>query len=249
MAVRPFGQVGADGADGEVSGRGVAASWDLRFAPDDDELRHMPYDWMYRAAVPRTKSTSPYPSMRVAGTATVGGATLTVDGWRGMLGHNWGAEHAHRWIWLRGACFVQRPDAWLDVVLGRIKLGPFVAPWIGNGVFAPDGPGGVRYRVGGLGRRVSVEERTDGCDLVLPGEEASLTVQVSAPLTTSVGWEYADPTGGRHQVRNCSTAGLRVEVTGPRVDGMQLVTAHGGAYELGATAFDYAVDLQPYPDG
>jgi hypothetical protein len=201
---------------------------------------------MYRAPVPRTKSTSPYPSMRVSGTVTVAGRTLSLDGWRGMLGHNWGAEHAHRWIWLRGASFAEDPDAWLDVVIGRIKVGPLVLPWIANGMLALDGR---RHRVGGLGRRVMVREQRDGCDLVLPGRDVSLTVRVTAPLAASACWEYADPSGGRHQVRNCSIAGVEVEVRRRGDAAARLVTPHGGVYELGTAEFDPAVTVQPYSDG
>ena len=35
--------------------------------------------------------------------AAVGDREPRVDGWPGMVGHNWGAEHAERWIWLHGA--------------------------------------------------------------------------------------------------------------------------------------------------
>jgi hypothetical protein len=165
-----------------------------------------------------------------------------------MLGHNWGAEHAHRWIWLRGASFDEDPDAWLDVVIGRIKVGPLVVPWIANGVLALNG-GKARHRVGGLGRRVRVRERRDGCDLVLPGRDLGLTVHVSAPLEASVGWEYADPSGARHQVRNCSTAGLTLDIRRTQRGGAQLSTAHGGVYELGSAEFDPSVPIQPDPDG
>jgi hypothetical protein len=210
-------------------------------------LRHLPYPWMYRAALPKTKSTSPYPAMRVSGTVRVGDRTLTLDGWRGMLGHNWGAEHAHRWIWLRGASFAEDPDAWLDVVIGRLKIGPLVVPWIANGVLARNRK---RHRIGGLGRRVAVRERPDGCDLVLPGPGGlSLTVQVSAPLERSVAWEYADPAGGRHQTRNCSIAGIDVDVRRGDDAAVRLTSPHGGVYELGTAEFDPAVTVQPYPDG
>lgn len=247
------GAVRRDGAYGEISGHGVSASWKLQFEPTDAELRHLPYPWMYRSPVPRTKSTSPYPSMLVRGTVTLAGRTLSLDGWPGMLGHNWGAEHAHRWIWLRGASFTEHPDAWLDVVIGRIKLGPVLLPWIANGVFAPDGAAGVRHRIGGMGNRATVRERSDGCDLVLPGHGVSVSARVSAPIAASVGWQYADPTGGRHQVRNCSVAGLALSVWHRKRAGgdsrQHLVTPHGGVYELGRIDFDPAVVMQPYSDG
>jgi hypothetical protein len=242
LAVGGYGSVRRDGATGTINARGVDATWALRFEAAEDELNHLPHSWMYRAPVPRTKSTSPHPSMRVSGTVTIGDRTLELDGWRGMLGHNWGSEHAHRWIWLRGASFGEQPDAWLDVVIGRIKIGPVVLPWIANGVLAMDG---VRHRVGGLGHRVTVRERRDGCDLVLPGRQTSLSVHVSAPLAASVCWEYADPAGGRQQVRNCSVAGVGVEVRRRGCPTTQLSTDHGGVYELGTAEFDPALAVQP----
>ena len=160
LAVGRHGAVRRDGASGAISGNGVSASWDLRFEPTAEPLYHLPRPWMYRGPVPRTKSTSPYPALRMDGAVTVSGRTLSVDGWAGMLGHNWGAEHAHRWIWLRGASFVDHPDAWLDVVVGRIKVGPLVLPWIANGVLAPEGSRGRRLRVGGLGHRATVHEQS-----------------------------------------------------------------------------------------
>ena len=43
-----------------------------------------------------------------------------MDGWRGMAGHNWGAQHAERWIWLHG---LTADGDWLDAAIGRVKLG------------------------------------------------------------------------------------------------------------------------------
>ena len=64
---------------------------------------------LYRAPLPRTKLTSPVPAASFDGTIELPGRTLRLDGWRGMVGHNWGCEHAARWIWLHGIDF--REDA------------------------------------------------------------------------------------------------------------------------------------------
>ena len=87
---------------------GLEASWDLSFADDSEPLRHLPYGWMYRAPLPRTKFLSPYPDARYSGRLEVGGREIELDGWPGMIGHNWGAEHAERWTWVQGAGFARR---------------------------------------------------------------------------------------------------------------------------------------------
>jgi hypothetical protein len=249
LAVGPHGAVRHDGANGSVQGVDSAASWELSFEPTDTELRHLPFAWMYGAPIPRTKSTSPYPSMRVSGSLTVGDRVIAVDGWRGMLGHNWGSEHAHRWIWLRGAGFTESPEAWLDVVIGRIKVAGRTTPWIANGAYAPRGPHGPRYRVGGLLRRVTVQERADGCDLHLNGSDVVITARVTAPTSASVGWEYADPSGSTHYVRNCSAAELSLEVRHHGGTTETLHTPYGGVYELGSATVHPGIAIQPYSDG
>jgi hypothetical protein len=178
--------------------------------------------------------------MRVSGTVVVDDEEIVLDEWRGMLGHNWGKEHAHRWVWLRGAGFDESPDSWLDVVIGQIKVGPLTVPWIANGVLSLDG---VRHRLGGLTRRPSVSPRAGGLDVGLPGPGFRVTAQVDAPISRSVGWEYADPSGDTHQVRNCSNAGMTL-VVGDRT----LSTAYGAVYELGTPEFDPAVEVQPFTD-
>ena len=50
------------------------------------------------------------------GSLTVDGRSIDVDGWRGMAGHNWGAQHAERWIWLHG---LTEDGDWLDAGIGR----------------------------------------------------------------------------------------------------------------------------------
>ena len=99
--------MGPDGAQGECG----PARWSLRFEPLADELRHLRPELLYRAPLPRTKLTSPAPLARFDGVLELGPrsvAPIDLSGWHGMIGHNWGSEHAARWIWLHGCDFVGR---------------------------------------------------------------------------------------------------------------------------------------------
>jgi hypothetical protein len=252
-------------APGVAEGSCGEASWSLRFRSDERELRHLPHAWMYRAPLPRTKLTSPAPSASFDGTIEISGSpsrTLDVRGWRGMVGHNWGSEHAERWIWLHGIGFEEDPSAWLDVALGRVLVAGRMTPWMASGALSLDG---ARVRLGGLLKRgLRVAETATRCTIVLPGEGGlSVEVNVEEPPDTAAGWRYADPGArahspkdwvpeggvGEHDVVNCSIASLTLSVHRRGEATRMLHTSHGGAYELGMRERDHGVPLAPFADG
>ena len=222
------------------------ASWQLSFdgAPP---LRHLPRAWMYRTPIPRTKLESPSPAATFQGELHVDGRRIAVDGWRGMIGHNWGSQHAERWIWMHGVDLDPPGGAWVDVAIGRVKVGPLTTPWIANGaVWLAD----RQLRVGGpAARGTEVHESPYRCDFVLPGGEAESRGHVAAPVKDFVGWVYADPDGSEHNTVNCSIAEMRVTVTQGGKHAAELGTDHGAAYELGMRETDHGVPIQPFPDG
>jgi hypothetical protein len=73
---------------------------------------------------------------------------VSVSGRRGTVGHNWGAEHADCWVWLHAAGFGTAPQAWLELVLARIRAGPARSPWTAMGAH---GLGGRSRRAGWAG--------------------------------------------------------------------------------------------------
>jgi hypothetical protein len=225
------------------------ARWELEFEAGDPPLRHLPREWMYRAPVPRTKLESPHPGTRFEGRVEVDGERIDVDGWPGMVGHNWGREHAERWIWLHGASFEGHGGTtWLDAALGRIHLGPATTPWIGNGMLSLDG---VRHRLGGIERTRAtvVRESPHRCEFVLPGRGLAVEGVAEAPPEEMVGWVYADPDGGEHHTVNCSVASMRLQVRREGEALVTLATASGCAYELGMREHDHGVAIQPFSDG
>jgi hypothetical protein len=215
---------GPAGARGEA----LDASWDLTHVGGEPPLLHLPRDWMYRAPIPRTKTLSPHPAALFRGSLTVGGRTLELEGWPGMVGHNWGAEHAERWIWLHGIGFgAVAEGSWIDVALGRIRLGPLTTPWIANGAICL---GGIRHRLGGVERTRStrVHESPTRCEFVLPGAGISVRGSVSSEAKNFVGWAYADPADSEHNALNCSIADMRLAVTRHREPDLTLETRARG---------------------
>ena len=224
------------------------ASWELRFRTGAPELRHLPREWLYRTRLPRTKLTSPAPDAVFEGTLVAGERRIELDGWRGMVGHNWGAEHAERWIWMHGIGFGEAREAWLDLALGRVRIAGRMTPWIASGALFLDGQ---LCRLGGLAARgLEVHESAAECSLTVPAaRHTRLHARVRVPEGSAAGWRYADPDGAEHDVVNCSVAGLELRLGAPGAATRELSTAHGGAYELGMRERDHGVAIAPFPDG
>jgi hypothetical protein len=219
---------GPDRIRGAIRG----AQWDLRIEPLAPPLRHLPHPRMYTAPLPRTKLESPAPAARVTGTVD----DVRLEGWPGMTGHNWGAQHAERWLWLHGIAFADEPGAWLDVAVGRLRIAGRDTPWVANGALHA---GGTTHRLGGLRTKVHVDADPREATVTV----GSTRIRVTSPPGQTVAWVYADPPGGEHHSLNCSIAALEVEHAGTT-----LRTAHGGVYELGTRDRDHGIPVAPFPD-
>ncbi|HEY8466846.1 MAG TPA: hypothetical protein VIL04_08585 [Solirubrobacterales bacterium] len=235
-------------ARGALADESLPASWDLRFTDAAEPLHHLPYERMYTAKLPRTKLLSPHPSARFDGELRLGDEAIEVAGWRGMVGHNWGAEHAERWVWLHAAGLNGNEGDYFDVAAGRIRIGPFTTPWVANGMIVLDGEA---HRLGGLGHVYGtvVEARPGECEFTFPGKGVNVRGRVQAPLKDFVAWVYADPKGPEHNTINCSIADIELKVERPGRRHGRVAMAGAAAYELGMRESDHGVPLQPYPDG
>jgi hypothetical protein len=240
-------RIGPDGAFGTIPQLGAA--WQLSFDGDEPPFPYLPHPRMYTARLPRTKALSLRPAIRISGEATVRGRTVTLDGWPGMIGHNWGAEHAERWIWTHGTAFAEQPEAWLDATIGRLKVGRWTTPWVANGCLSLDG---VRHRLGGLGRTraTHVEEAPERASFTLPGDGIVVRGEVGAPRADVVGWVYSDPAGagGQHHTAHCAIADMTLTVTRPDRPPLTLTVAGGATYELGMRERDHGIPIQPFTD-
>jgi hypothetical protein len=233
---------GGDRVHGDA---GPEAAYDLRWDGDEEPLRHLPRAIMYSAPLPRTKLESPLPAGRFSGQVTVGDLSVDLDGWPGMVGHNWGAQHAERWVWLHGVAFEGMPDAWLDLSIGRVRVGPFTTPWIANGAMSV---GGHRVRLGGTTAHARVNEHPLALELKLTGGHARVRLTVHSRKPQTVVWRYADPDGAEHHVANCSLAELEAVVHPDGGTPITLRTPHGGAYELGMREQTHGLPVQPFDD-
>ena len=237
-------------ADSEFTATGVRgrfddARYDIGLQPRGEGFQHLPRAWMYRAPLPRTKLETPHPDVLLTGTVTAGGTEVSVDGWRGTVGHNWGTQHAERWIYLHGTGFGEAPDAWLDLAVGRVRIGRFVTPWVANGMLSV---GGRRHRLGGPLGRPQVDEDPLRVDFSLRGAGLALKGSVHSPRASTVVYRYADPDLHEHHTAHCSLASMDLVATPDGGVPLRLSTPHGGCYELGMAETGHGLPVQPFPD-
>jgi hypothetical protein len=233
---------------GLAEGRCGAARWALHFSARDRELRHLRPAWLYRTPVPRTKLSSPVPAGAFDGTLELPHRTIELSGWSGMVGHNWGSEHAERWIWLHGIDFEQDCLAWIDLALARVRVAGRLTPWLACGEISC---AGRRVPLGGLSAHgVRVAESPRRCTISLPGREGlQVHAHLNVPPGAAAGWRYADPDGGEHDVVNCSVASLTLNVHPAGGPATILHSHHGAAFELGMREQSHGVTLAPFTDG
>ncbi|MBJ7348901.1 MAG: hypothetical protein JHC87_10070 [Thermoleophilaceae bacterium] len=248
---------GASLIRGEASGAGRAARWHMRVSGGGQPLLHLP-EKLYGARVPRTKSLTTMPAITLDGAIEIDGQTLDVDGWRGMAGHNWGTQHAEQWVWLHGSGFTAAgadgeptdtgQGTWIDLVIGRIKLGPFTTPWVANGAISLSG---ARRQLAGIGRvrSTQVSARPGHCEVLLPGDGIVVRATVDAPLEQTVVWPYADPDGSQHHALNCSVANMNLEISIAGAPPMTISSSGGAVYELGTRDTTHGLPVEPFTDG
>jgi hypothetical protein len=235
-------------ATGTIETPDLAAAWNLRFEDPNPPLRHLPHERLYEAALPHTKFLSPYPTARFEGTLTAGERELDLAGWTGMIGHNWGSEHAERWVWIQGGGLAGDEGSYLDLAAGRIKVGPLTTPWVANGMLRIDG---AEHRLGGMASIVStkLDEHPTSCEFSVGGKGATVRGRVGAEARNFVAWVYADPRGPDHNTLNCSISNLELEIERRGREPALIELPGAAAYEIGMRESDHGIPLQPYPDG
>jgi hypothetical protein len=241
-------EIGPGSASGSIETEALSASWELSFAGDAKPCKYLPADWLYEAPLPRTKFVAPFPDASFDGRLEIDGEAIELSDWPGMIGHNWGSEHAERWVWLEGTGFAGDEETYFDAGAARVKAGRWTTPWLPSGMLMLDGEA---HRLGGFGqiRDASIEARPTTCEFILPGKDIVVRGRVSAPQKDFVGWVYADPKGPEHNTVNCSVSDLELTIERPAEPPRQLSLRAGAAYEFGMRETDHGIPIQSYPDG
>lgn len=244
-AVKQSGAPDGSLEHGRAEAAGRSAAWSLAVAGAEPPFRHLSPAALYRAPLPRTKLEAPRPDAVASGVVRVDGRRLEVAGWRATIGHNWGPEHAARWVWVHAWL----EGAWLELAIARVRVSPRrgrLSPWVAGGVVSLDG---TRARLGGLARRPRVRAGVGALDAAVAGAGVRVTLAVRSVPGRTVGFRYADPGGGAPKdVLHTAGAEVHLRVERGRRPPLELAAPHGAAYELGGPEPGHGVPIEPFPD-
>jgi hypothetical protein len=201
---------------------------------------------MYSGAFPRTKTLTPVPDSRLEGFFEVDGERWDVTGFRAAQGHNWGKGHAYAYAWAHANALRALPGSascervWLEVISGRVRLGPLLTPWLTTAAIAIDGE---LFRFDGLRALLSRSVHSDARSFAFTVRAggAILKARLWAEDTQLAGLCYRDPDGQELACLNSKLAHAQVSLT-VRGRTWSLETDQA-ALELGTRRGDHGVKL------
>ncbi|MBN1945232.1 MAG: hypothetical protein JW797_06115 [Bradymonadales bacterium] len=223
-------------AEGKLEGPRGAAEWQLRWrsesTPVATPLSIYPWRFLRQGPFPKSKLLTPFPFLRFSGTLDVFDETITLDGWPGMQGHNWGQSHAHEYVW--GQCLFPGADgeaAMVEGFSGRVKLGSLVTPRM-SALIVRRGPEVYRFdRIFDLWRqKASLDEWR--WTLKLGGRDGQVWMTMDARGMPLVCLGYYNPDGHLSYCFNTKLAHVQLEVRPRRGRPFTLESDHGGALEF-----------------
>ena len=194
-------------ARGAAESGGHRIEWDLAFDASAPSYHPFPLEQMYEVAFPKSKTLTPCPDTRFDGRFVVDGEEWRIEGWPGMQGHNWGKSHAPAYVWAHCNAFDEGTEgpAWLEVITGRLNVGPVITPYISVGAVHVDGE---THRFDGARAMTSraVDVGWYRLEIALVKGRTSLQLEVSAPREDIAGLHYENPDGSMCHCLNSKLA-------------------------------------------
>lgn len=222
---------------GSVRGQIDEVRWDLAFerlAGEVGEPRSFYPRKLIDGGFPRAKGVTPLPAMTVRGQVEVFGETVSVEGWMGALGHNWGREHPRQHAW--GQVFFpasgSQPASWVEGITGSVKLaGPLSSPLLSTMIVQH---GDRSYRFDRIfdpwAQKATIEDTR--WRLELQGEAGRAVLDVDGTGRPVVCLGYKDPTGAMGYCVNTKLARATLLVEPSDGPAFTLQSEHGAALEF-----------------
>ncbi len=211
--------------------------WDLSWQAEPGALGAplsiFPSDRMVDGAFPKSKLLTPQPVLQYKGSIVFNAQTISIDGWLGMQGHNWGQEHAFEYAW--GHCVFSdaqgRAHAMVEGFTGRIRIAGRVTPQMSALVVRR---GNQTYKFNYLfdfwRQQAAVEGMSWSMTLRSQDGEANMSMVADPKEMVCLG--YYNPDGHLAYCMNSKLARVRLRVNPFNDDAFECTSEHGGALEI-----------------
>ena len=186
-------------------------SWDLSYEGHQPPVLLLPPK-LYAGGFPKAKSLVTLPLARYAGSYTVAGQTVEVDGWIGSQNHNWGSQHTDRYAFGQVAGFDDEPDSFLEVATVKARIaGPVTTPWLTTLVLHH---GGAEYSLVGIRQALRARGSYRYFDWEFASRDAAVEIsgRITADRAAFVGLRYANPPGGFKHCLNTKIGSAEVTI-------------------------------------
>lgn len=226
----------ADHLVGEASGP-ASLSWNLRFGGGAGPVCLLP-EGLYETRIPKAKSVTTQPFARFDGEITVDGTVVEIRDWIGSENHNWGSQHTDRYAWGQVVGFDDAPDAFLEVITARVKIGPLSLPPLTLLVLNCDG---VKYRFNSVWTAYRGSGRWENLAYEFATRQDGVRVsgRIYAPCKDFIGLTYRNPPGGTKICLNTKIAACELRIETPDKAVRRLRSGNRAAFEiLGDEAFE-----------
>jgi hypothetical protein len=204
--------------------------WNLTYRGGGSPMIFLP-ERAYEARLPKAKSVCTRPRVVFDGALEVDGESIAVDGWVGSENHNWGSKHTDTYAWGQVVGFDDAPEAFLECVTARLKLGPLWTPPMTIVCLRCDGRD---YRLNAGLQLFRAKGEWNGFDWHFDSAQAGVRIhgRIHAPPEDFVSLTYYNPPGGTHTCLNSKLAACEVTLERPGGSPVTLATRHRAAFEI-----------------
>lgn len=225
----PAARMDERGLKGRLESARGRMEWDLVFSGKPEPLFLFPRS-LYNKPLPKAKSLTGMPLIRLNGQFSVNGKTMQVKNWPGSQSHNWGSKHTDRYAWGQVCGFDNSPDTFLELATAQLKFGPVWTPAMTPVVLRH---GGRDYELNPLlhltGR---ASYRFFDWEYRAAGQGISIQGRITSKKDDFVCLRYLNPPGGFKYCLNSKIASCELQITADSGKREELVSRNRAAFEI-----------------
>ena len=215
---------------GQAGKNGDSIGWSMSYHGDQPPLLLLS-EGRYERKFPAAKALVALPLATYDGELTVNGKTVRIDGWVGSQNHNWGSRHTDEYAWGQVAGFDSDPQAFLECVTARLKIGPLWTPWLTSVVVRL---GDREYALNSIRQGFSAKGALQGFTWSFRSETPDIKIsgKFIAHPEDFVALSYGNPPGGTKICLNTKIASCHLGLEPRGGKRIELSTNSRAAFEI-----------------